>query len=254
MRAYDVLMKEFQIAGVLCIVQLTACGSPPPPPSVRSPADGPRSLIAAVKANDVSAIEAALRTGVDPDLRQDLQSQVGGVSSEQSFEVPLVIAVREAHEKAAEALLEAGADPNLRAGGFGWGETPLLTAVRLGNTQLVSVLLRYGADHSLRIGPFQAKERITGRANALTYAVNYNRVESVELLLIAGASPHTEHLARAIAGAQTDIAYLLLAAGVNPRLVSTRGRTAIQEAALLPAEKRQEVIALIEQFLRHPFY
>lgn len=254
MLAYEVLIKIWHIAGVLCVVQLAACGSPSPLPPVRSPADGPRSLMAAVNGNDVPAIEAALRTGVDPDLREELQAQWNSPPSANPVEVPLVIAVREGHENAAEALLKAGADPNLREGGLGWGETPLLTAVRLGNNQLVSLLLRFGADVRLRIGPFQAKERIIGRSDALTYAVIYNRVESAEMLLIAGAAPNTEHLARAISGGHADIAYLLLAAGVNPRLVSTRGRTAIQEASLLPAEKRQEMIALIEQFLRHPVY
>jgi ankyrin repeat protein len=172
------------------------------------------------------------------------------VSTEQSFEVPLVLAVREGHVEAAEALLKAKANPNFRAKGFGWGETPLLLGVRLGKTPLVSLLLRYGADPGVRIGPFQARQRISSRANALSYAVTYDRVESAELLLLAGASADTDDLARAISGGQTDIAYLLLAAGVNPRLVSTRGRTAIQEASLLPAEQRKAMMTLIEEYLR----
>lgn len=241
------------LASVVCILQLWACGSPTPPPRGQQ-TGSPQSLIAAVKANDIPAIEAALGSGVDPDLREALQSQMDQVTSEKSVEVPLVVAVREGHQKAAEALLRAGANPNLRSGGFGWGETPLLTAVRLGDNQLVSLLLRYKADPALRIGPFQAKERITSRSNALSYAVTYHHVESVELLLIAGAPADTEHLARAISDGQADIAYLLLAAGVNPRLVSTRGLTAIEEARLLPAEKRQALITLIEEFLSHPVY
>jgi hypothetical protein len=60
------LIDRRQVAGLVCIVQLAACGPPSPPPAVRSPEDGPRALIAAVKANDVSAIDAAIRAGVDP--------------------------------------------------------------------------------------------------------------------------------------------------------------------------------------------
>lgn len=237
-----------------CSLQLSACARPSPQHQTGSPPDGVQSLMAAVKANDASAVRAVLRTGVDPNLHQERHAQQNTEPPAQAAVTPLVMAIREGHDNAAEALLESGADPNLRETGLEWGETPLMTASRLGRHQLVTLLLRHGADHSLRVGPYDARGRNVLRLDALSYAVIHGHVSIVETLLLAGASATTEHLARAIVAARTDIAYLLLATGVNPRLVSTRGRTAMQEALLLPVEKRSAMVALIEEFLQRPVY
>lgn len=236
----------FVVSGILCLMQFAACGLPTKRPSAQRA--NPQSLVAAVRANDVSAIEAALHSGLDPDLREELRAQWN--TPDPPLDVPVLVAVREGHEQAAEVLLKGSADPNQRQGGFGWGVTPLMEASRTGKNQLAILLLRYGADPRLRRGPFQAKERIVNRATALSDAVVYDHVATVEILLTAGAMPETEDLARAVARGNTDIVYLLLSAGANAGLVAQSGRTAAQEAALLPADKRKEMVSTIELFLR----
>jgi ankyrin repeat protein len=77
-----------------------------------------------------------------------------------------------------EALLANGADVNLANT---LGDTPLIEAVSEGYLEYLDPLLERGAD------PHKARAR--EQANALHFAVAFNRPEAVEKLLAAGADP-----------------------------------------------------------------
>jgi ankyrin repeat protein len=77
-----------------------------------------------------------------------------------------------------EALVEKGADVN---GADTLGDTPLIEAVSKGHLEYLDLLLERGAD------PHRARTR--EKANALHYAVAFDRPEAVAKLLAAGADP-----------------------------------------------------------------
>jgi hypothetical protein len=247
MRCYQWLNQSgLGVFGVLCLTQVVACGTPAVRPD--PPRPDPQAFLAAVKASDLPAIEAALRSGIDPDLREQLRAQWD--TPDAPLDVPVLVGVRAGHEQATAVLLKAGADPNQREGGFGWGVTPLMEASRTGKIQFVDLLLRYGANVHLRRGPMQAHNRLVNPATALTDALVNDHVTVVERLLLGGATPGTDDLAHAVARGNTEIAYLLLSAGANAGLVAHSGRNAAQEAALLPDDKRKSMTAMIDEFVR----
>jgi hypothetical protein len=125
-------------------------------------AEQARVIRSAVQANDLAALELAVRRGASPNARD-------------SFGDHVLLDVRE--PAMVEALLRLGADPNVRHRGD--GDTPLIRAARMGHVELVRLLLAARADvHAVTA---------TG-ATALTEAERAGAPDVVALLRAAGAS------------------------------------------------------------------
>ncbi len=134
-------------------------GAQPPskPASVSPPA-----LHQAAQAGDIAAIEAALASGVDVDMR-DGQGWTA-----------LMHAVNQGYPVLVDLLLAADTAVNLRAPD---GATALFMAVPLGNTEIVSMLMRAGADIAIR-GP-------NGLTAVDVARTKYGEVEGLDAEVIA---------------------------------------------------------------------
>jgi ankyrin repeat protein len=121
-------------------------------------------------------------------------------------------------------LLDAGADPNEED----WtGAPPLDQAVHGGSAEAVRVLLEAGADPN---GGASLTSPLVGAAGK-------NRVDLVMILLDAGANPHRTDpqdggTALMLAAFHGNLAMidLLLALGVSPNVVASKGWTALRYA------------------------
>jgi Ankyrin repeats (3 copies) len=133
----------------------------------REPAERQASAIrSAVQANDVAALERAVRRGADPNARD-------------TFGDVVLFEVRE--PAMAAALIRLGADVDVRDRRD--GETPLIRAARLGDVPLVQVLLASGAS--------AGATSLTGRT-ALDEAAREGHDEVVALLRAAERSAGVE--------------------------------------------------------------
>lgn len=123
-------------------------------------------LLEAVKANNVTAVQAALTQGISPDAGDIYSgfalSYAAGtgnleimrlllehgatvdITADEGY-TPLMEATVNQHMAAVQLLLEANADPNIVSA----GQTPLAVAVTLNNIELAQLLLAGGADISL---------------------------------------------------------------------------------------------------------
>ncbi len=151
-------------AGAQTVQNRAAAASAAPLSSVS--ADGTTPLHRAVVANDVSAVQRLLRSGVSPELRTRY-----GVT-------PLSLAASYGYAPIVTALLAAGAGAN---GTSKEGEPVLMTAARSGNVDIVKTLLAHGAD-------VDAREQWLGQT-ALMWAAAENHAAVVSALLEAGAQP-----------------------------------------------------------------
>lgn len=150
---------------------------------------------------------------------------------------PLLEACGHGHVAVVRYLLEKGASIN--ASSSYHGMTPLHTACAGGHHETARVLIRAGAD-----------VHATCKASSmpLAKAVEKGSIETVRLLLDAGASPNAGwyHVAtgscliRAMNDKRTDIALLLLDHGADYTRVGTRGFPALQIA-------RQQGLAAVVQ-------
>ncbi|MBB3045911.1 ankyrin repeat protein [Litorivivens lipolytica] len=113
-------------------------------------------------------VDMLLSAGADPN----------GVSSDNEHTILTLAVSNPAEPSLIETLLLAGADPNMPKGN---GMYPLYisTGVEEDTTERTEILLSYGADVDARNG----KEKWT----ALFYAVQYNRLAALKVLLAAGA-------------------------------------------------------------------
>ena len=157
-------------------------------------------LIEAVKVGDGNTVRSLLANGVSvdsvepdgttalhwaahynhEDLARLLLAAGANVDAVNRYEVtPLALAALNGSAGMLGRLLEAGADPNRPNPE---GETPLMTAARTGNGLALTVLLDHGAD-------VDAIEAWRGQT-ALMWAVAQNQVDSVDVLLRAGADPN----------------------------------------------------------------
>ena len=148
--------RWFRLA--VCLLAAPAASAAPPA------ADGGRSLIAAVRAQDAGAARALIARGVDVDAAQpdgatalhwaayhdavelvDLLIGAGAaVDAANDYGLtPLALACGNGAASTVARLLAAGADPN-RARGT--GETPVMTCARTGSVEAVAALLVRGAD------------------------------------------------------------------------------------------------------------
>ena len=98
---------------------------------------GSRDLFRAVQGGDIEATSRILKTGANPNVRDN------------RGRTPLMYAAIKGYGVLVPPLLEARADPDLRAAD---GATALFMAVVQGNEEIVEMLLRAGADASIK-GP-----------------------------------------------------------------------------------------------------
>jgi uncharacterized protein len=158
--------------------------------------DGP--LVAAVKAGDLQAVRALVKSGTDVNVPSGDGS------------TPLLWAADTAGLEIARALIKAGARVNA-ANDF--GVTPLLHASRTGNAAMVDLLLQSGADPALAHSEGETPLMAASRAGS---------VPAVRLLLARGADVNaaetfqkTNALMWASAEGHLDVVDLLLEAGAD---------------------------------------
>lgn len=153
-------MSKRAFLAILLVLQLmgTATGSATTDPNI--------DLFAAVRADDVAAINSAVESGLNINSRDNWGR------------TPLIVSIQQGKMSVFEALLLSGhAQVNLTDN---WGRTPLLVAAQFKNTPALRLLLQAGADINTA-----NKNDIT----PLIAAVQTGNRESVELLLVAGAAP-----------------------------------------------------------------
>jgi len=160
-------------------------------------AAGESALTRAVKANDVQAVRALIKSGADVNAKSgDGSTPLLWAANNGSVEIArLLIAARAAVDAAndfgitpllqasrvgdaamVDLLLRSGADPS-RA--HPEGETPLMAASRAGSVEAVRLLLARGAD-------VNAAEKIQD-TTALMWAAAEGHIDVVDVLLEAGA-------------------------------------------------------------------
>jgi ankyrin repeat protein len=166
----------------------------------RASADGP--LTKAVRAGDVAAVRALVKSGTDVDIRSGdgstpllwaahgsaheiaraLITAGAAVDAANDYGItPLLHASRLGDATMVELLLQAGADPT-RA--HPEGETPLLAAARAGSVPAARLLLARGID-------VNAAEKFQ-QTTALMWAAAEGHIDVVDLLLEAGADPNLQ--------------------------------------------------------------
>jgi ankyrin repeat protein len=194
---------------VVVAALLLVCGTPV------CLADADADLITAVTQHDIDAAAMALRNGAAADARGMQQATA------------LMMAAEHGDTSIMRALLDAGADANaLRSGGV----TPLMHAAAGGDAAAVKILI-------------DAKAKLSARATkngmtALRAAVTTGSVESVKLLLSAGADRNEQddsgaRLLFAAAGAgSVELVELFLVAGEDVNRKRTAGGFTALDVAL----------------------
>lgn len=109
---------------------------------------GETDLMLAAVADDVSKINALMKSGADIDA----QDAYGWTA--------LRYAVRQNHRDAAEALIELGANPNLASAS---GRTPLMSAAGNRLSGMIRLLLKSGADKAAKSGDGKTAYQISLR-------------------------------------------------------------------------------------------
>src|SRR5688572_13755918 len=162
--------------------------------------DGP--LATAVKAGDLQAVRALIKSGTDVNVRSgDGSTPLLWAAHKSSLETaralvtagaavdtandygitPLLHASRTGDAAMVDLLLKAGANP---ARAHPEGETPLMAASRAGSVPAVRLLLARGVD----VNTAEAFQKTT----ALMWAAAEGHTEVVDLLLEAGADPNRQ--------------------------------------------------------------
>ena len=221
-------------------------------------ADGTTALHWAVHWNDSETADLLIRAGANVNMA----NRYGAT--------PLWLASERGYADVVGTLLKAGVDPNTLA--LGEGESPLMAAARAGSVETVELLLAHGADVNVKdawrgqtalimaAGNHEPNAEVVrvllghgadvhvrsaGGLTALLFAVRQHDVESVRLLLKAGANVN-DQVAQAghseyAGGGQTpggvsalrivinhnyyDLAELLLDSGADPNAADSAGFT-----------------------------
>ena len=175
------------VAGIVAVTVVGAVG------------DGP--LTEAVKAGNLAAVRALVKSG------SDVNARAGDGST------PLLWAAHRSNVEIARALVTAGAAVDAAND---YGITPLLQASRTGDAPMIDVLLRAGAD--------PARAHPEGET-PLMAAARSGSLSAVRLLLARGVEVNaaerfqkTTALMWAAAEGHTDVVGLLLEAGADPNL------------------------------------
>ena len=206
------------------------------------PIEGRLVLVSAAKTDNVDFVRILLEAGADPNLWDTDRCKNA-----------LGIASRSGDLTTLKLLLAHGADPNLPP--IPGTSPPLSYATH--RVLLVKELLAHGADPNLP----SISECNTLSATPLTTAASGGEIESVKLLLDAGAdinfvSIFGTALARAVENGEYEIIKLLLSRGADPTLVAPADPD-IPGAELTPLEiakkkRRKAIIALFEQSITTP--
>ena len=193
-----------------------------------------RELLAAIRANDASAVTALLNAGANANTRdlphdttpfwQQVLNRLRGVPAPPG-EAALLVHLARVPDRAhpggvwigrpenttlTRALLDHHADPNAR--GAEYNDTPLMRAVTQEKDSTIRLLLQRGADLNLR--DFQGTD-------ALHCAVELGSVERVRLLLDSGADVNSRDnlqnvpLMNAVSAQDIPIVRLLIARGAD---------------------------------------
>ncbi len=234
-----------------------------------SVAADPASLLEAVKAGNLPAVQTSLQQHSDPnqtepdgttplhwavqqdrlDMVQALISAGANVNAKNRYgSTPLVLAATTGNASVTDALLKAGADARVSVPETG---SVLITAARTGNPEVIKLLLAAGADVNFA-------ERYSGQT-ALMWAAAEGHSEAVKALLAGGAKvdaqAHDKKTALFFAVRKGDIdsVQALIAAGadVNARIepVETAQLRNLQEIS-----DRHQVQPRWRQHARHCRY
>lgn len=197
------------------------------------------AVIAAARAQDAAAVQAALAEGVDVNGRQaDGATALHWASFRDDGEIAALLIVAGADVNAAnelgatplwlaadngsaamvKRLLAAGASPEVR---LPEGETPLMTAARTGSADAVAMLVKAGANVNV------AEE--TRGQTALMWAVAQGHTAVVDVLLANGADVSARSASRprmmfadSVNAAQYDQGFIWNQGGFTPLLFAAR--------------------------------
>jgi uncharacterized protein len=186
------------------------------------------SVLQAVDANDVDAIDAHAKTGTDlNNLDANGHSALYRAIDDEQFETGV-------------KLIECGANPNAERAGL---ETPLMRAASKGNAQTVRALLTAGA---------KANEQLDNGMTALYAATMNGQPEVASLLVDAGANPNpkvtpnvTSPLCVASWRGDSESVRILLRAGANMSAQGCGHETPLQLAS---SRGHHEVVDLLSNF------
>jgi len=218
-------MKRLPAGLFLAIASLVvACATEPPIPK------GFTDLHMAAREGKTEQVISLIANGAGVNTA----SPVNGVT-------PLHLASLKGHAEIVHRLLTAGANANAVAI---TGDTPLMFASSGGHTTIVKDLLSHGASVNALSG-----EKY-GDHTALISATESGQVETVQVLLDAGADPNlrtvhnrTTALISAAYLGHRDIVLLLINRGADIRASSSEGFTACASAA---ENGHQDIVTLLK--------
>jgi ankyrin repeat protein len=191
------------------------------------------SLIDAVSEGDIDLIKSLIDRGVDLNIRNNLgntalliainlnNSEIAkmlldaGANPNVGRMAPLSIAIRDDHKEIVRMLIDAGANLNMK----GTGYAPLLRAVRDNRPEIVQMLL-----NAKPVDKFDLNVNDISGNTLLMIAVTNNNINTVTMLLDAGADPNIKNhldsspLMLAMINEHYDMAISLLAHGADPNI------------------------------------
>jgi ankyrin repeat protein len=213
------MMKSF--LPVAFVVLSSGAFAAAPPPIVKAAKDGDAVTVRTLLARhaDVNAAEADGTTALlwavqhnDGEMAGALLTAKANANAANRYGVtPLSVACTNGNAAIIEKLLRAGADANATTRE---GETPLMIAARTGRVDAVKTLLVHGAD-------VNAKERLRGQT-ALMWAAAENNAAAATALLEAHADLNVrsnggfDALLFAVRAGSLDTVKVLLDAGASP--------------------------------------
>ena len=232
-----------------------------------------RELFAAVRANDLAGVQALLKTGADPNMRDapppphgpgEFIERLLNRSSDPARQPTPLLAALCVERRSAQGMNEVSYNPNpnpailsallsrgANANATDWAQTPPIAfAVASGNTEAVGTLLRYGAAVN--------QADVIG-STPLFVAAGQGRTRMMRYLIDHGADVHTRNTAKETTLIYTvrfsrmpDSVTFLLDRHVDPNLKDIRGKTALYYANnpdtyLAPSQTRllPQVISLL---------
>jgi uncharacterized protein len=228
--------------------------------AVHGQAAGDKPLVAAAKADDLSAVRALIAKGArvneaardgstallwaayhsDLEMTRALLAAGAKINTPNNYGVtPLLQASRTGATAIMQALVRAGADPKLT---HPEGETPLMAAARAGSQDAVRLLLEAGADANA-VDAYQQQ-------TALMWAAAEGHVDVVKTLLDTRADPnrkayvtaleerkHADHptggftaLMFAARNGHAEVVKALIKGGADPKVTNGDGATATMVA------------------------